>query len=213
MVYVFKLRWFGQVDLQRGVDGLSEKTFNSNYLKVKIGGTDTKILKGRLVKGPYKPICGDCAKNVSSKSTMIADCVSVAYWFDTLVKHLQHSVEFFWGNFFGFNTLDTFHVAIQLMMQHGSTCPPPCANTNRDTKFPPFPKVMAVDWGSPNSSCDYWYKFFLLKPPVKFVRSHEHLKGDKLLRGFIFRKSLLDFGGIGQLINFCWRVAHVGGGS
>ena len=30
-----------------------------NYLKVKIDGLP--IPKGRLVKGPYKPICRDCA--------------------------------------------------------------------------------------------------------------------------------------------------------
>ena len=58
-----------------------------------------QIPEGRLVKGPNKPICRDCAKNVSSKSPMIADCVSVAYWFDNLVRHLNHSVEFSWGNF------------------------------------------------------------------------------------------------------------------
>lgn len=145
-----------------------------------------------------------------SKSTMIVDCVSVAYWFDTLVSHLKHSVEFSWGNFFEFNTLDTFHFAIQLMMQHRSTCPPPCANTNRDTSFRPFPRSwqwigdLPIPHVTIGTRC-----FFLLKPPLKVVGSYENLKGDKRPRDFIFRKSLLDFGGIGQLINLCWRVAHV----
>ena len=31
------------------------------YLKVKIDGTDTDTTKGRFVKGPYKPMCWDCA--------------------------------------------------------------------------------------------------------------------------------------------------------
>ena len=128
-----------------------------------------------------------------SKSTMIADCVSVAYWFDNLVSHLKHSVEFSWGNFFEFTTLDTFHLAMQLMMQHRSTCPPPCANTNRDTSFRPFPRSWQWIGDFPIPHVTIGTRCFLLKPPLKVVGSYEHLKGDKRLRGFVFRKSLLDF--------------------
>ena len=39
-------------------------SLESGYLKVKIDGSE--IPKGRLVKGPYKPICGDCAIYIST---------------------------------------------------------------------------------------------------------------------------------------------------
>ena len=66
--------------------------YNIQYLMVKIDGAN--IPKGRLVKGPYKPICRDCAIYFSTTVSMPYKHWSWHKGHDCLIEITEHCLRF-----------------------------------------------------------------------------------------------------------------------